>query len=257
MSRVTKKCGTVVQLCVVRSAMMRPSELGTSMLPDFFSAHSDAAGAGGGRLHIRGENLSARAGAAHRREIDAEFFGETAGLGRDFALSRRAALTRWPLRRRDAGGLSLRVRSSSCGRRGRFAFGRRLFAGRDDPRDRLSDRNIGALGRLDSRENAVGGRFHFDDRFVGFDFEERLALGDAVAFLLPPGEELAGFLRHLEGGHDNAEGHSRLLGRALNYGLQPETPTRSVFALASIISSTRSLGEASVSRVVGSGPFTV
>jgi len=35
------------------------------------------------------------------------------------------------------------------------------------------------------------------------------------------------------------------------------TPTRSVFALLSIISSTRSLGAAWLSRVVGSGPFTV
>ena len=38
---------------------------------------------------------------------------------------------------------------------------------------------------------------------------------------------------------------------------QRETPTRSVFALASIISSTRVLGGASLSRVVGSGPFAV
>ena len=34
-SRVTKKCGTVVQLCVVRSAMMRPREVGTSTLAAF------------------------------------------------------------------------------------------------------------------------------------------------------------------------------------------------------------------------------
>jgi hypothetical protein len=46
------------------------------------------------------------------------------------------------------------------------------------------------------------------------------------------------------------------MGRA-DYGLQLETPTRSVFALVSIISITRSLAGASVSRVVGSGPFTV
>ncbi len=46
-------------------------------------------------------------------------------------------------------------------------------------------------------------------------------------------------------------------GGGLDYGLQPETPTRSVFALASIISMTRSLGGASVSRMVGNGPLTV
>src|SRR6185312_16256428 len=33
-SRVTKKCGTLVQLCVVRSAMMRPIELTASGGPD-------------------------------------------------------------------------------------------------------------------------------------------------------------------------------------------------------------------------------
>src|SRR5579864_3682211 len=41
------------------------------------------------------------------------------------------------------------------------------------------------------------------------------------------------------------------------YGLQLETPTRSVLALVSIISNTRSLAGFSVSLVVGSGPFTV
>src|SRR5579859_7862886 len=41
--RLTKKCGTVVQLWVVRSAMMRPRDDGTSMLRDFLSG--GAAGA--------------------------------------------------------------------------------------------------------------------------------------------------------------------------------------------------------------------
>jgi hypothetical protein len=77
-----------------------------------------------------------------------------------------------------------RARSSACGRSGRFAFDGRCFAGRYDPRYRLTNRNVGARRPRDSRENAVGGRFHFHDRFVGFDFEERLAFGDAVAFLL-------------------------------------------------------------------------
>jgi hypothetical protein len=99
------------------------------------------------------------------------------------------------------------MRSSACGRSGRFSFDRGLFAGRYDPRYRLTNRNVGALGRRDSREDAVGRRFDFDDGFVGFNFEERLPFGDAVTFLLPPGNELAGFLRHLESGHNNAEGH--------------------------------------------------
>ena len=32
------------------------------------------------------------------------------------------------------------------------------------------------------------------------------------AFSFPPSDELAGFLRHLKGGHNNAEGHSLELG---------------------------------------------
>ena len=163
------------------------------------------------------------------------------------------------MRRRDRRSLDLRVRPSSRARRSRFTFDRRLFARRNDPRNDLSYGNIRPRRRLDARKDAVGRRFHFDHRLVGFYFEERLPFGDAVALLLPPSEELAGFLRHLEGGHYNAEGHSCLSGKGFtrDYGLQPETPTRSVFALVSIISRTRSLGEASVSRVVGSGPFTV
>jgi hypothetical protein len=72
----------------------------------------------------------------------------------------------------------------------------------------LSDRNVGARYGLDARQNTIGGRFDFDYRFIRFDFKERFAFRDAVAFLLPPAEKLAGFLRHLEGGHHNAEGHS-------------------------------------------------
>ncbi len=61
----------------------------------------------------------------------------------------------------------------------------------------------------------------------------------------------AGFLRHFERGHHDANGHNCLIRRIA------DTPTRSVCALASIISTTRRLGGASVSRVVGSGPSTV
>jgi hypothetical protein len=72
----------------------------------------------------------------------------------------------------------------------------------------LSNGNIRSHDSGDSGEDAVGGRFHFHHGFVGFDFEKGIAFGDAVAIFFPPGDELAGFLRHLEGGHDNAEGHS-------------------------------------------------
>ena len=46
------------------------------------------------------------------------------------------------------------------------------------------DGNVGAGLRRDAGENAVGGRFDFHHRFVGFDFEQRFAFGDALAFLL-------------------------------------------------------------------------
>ena len=41
--------------------------------------------------------------------------------------------------------------------------------------------------RLHAGENAFGGRFDFDHGLIGFDFEQRLALGDAFAFFFPPG----------------------------------------------------------------------
>jgi hypothetical protein len=34
----------------------------------------------------------------------------------------------------------------------------------------LSDRNVSAFLRFDSREDAVGWSFYFHDGFVGFDF---------------------------------------------------------------------------------------
>jgi len=85
----------------------------------------------------------------------------------------------------------------------------------------LPYRDVRAFGGFDSRQDAVGRGFDFHDGFIGFDFEKRFALGDAVAFLLPPSDELAGFLRHLESGHYYAEGHSRSIGEGLDDGLQP------------------------------------
>ncbi len=84
----------------------------------------------------------------------------------------------------------------------------RLLSRTNDPSDRLTDGDLCAFSSPDSRENAIGRRFHFDYRFVGFDLEQRFAFGNVLAFLFAPGDELAGFLRHLKRGHDNAEGHS-------------------------------------------------
>ena len=78
-SRVTKKCGAVVQLCVVRSAIRRPITPGVSILPPA----GIAAGAGGrrcwrgfrsalgGRFNIRSEDLAAGARPAHAAEVNA------------------------------------------------------------------------------------------------------------------------------------------------------------------------------------------
>jgi len=56
-------------------------------------------------------------------------------------------------------------------------------------------------------QHAVSRRFQFQHHFVGFDFREWLALGDRVAFFLKPRDDFAGFLRHLERRHDDADGH--------------------------------------------------
>ncbi len=109
---------------------------------------------------------------------------------------------------------------------------------------------------LDARENSIGGRFDFHDGFVGFDFEQRLALGDGFTLFFSPGDELAAFLRHLECGHYDAVCHG-VWGRRQAAPLLCATPMRSVLALASTISTTFWLGGASVSRMVSSGPSTL
>ena len=50
-------------------------------------------------------------------------------------------------------------------------------------------------------------RLDLDDRLVGLDLEQHLALLDLLAFLLLPRDELARFLRHLERRHHDADGH--------------------------------------------------
>jgi hypothetical protein len=62
------------------------------------------------------------------------------------------------------------------------------------------------LGRY-APQNAFCLRFDFDNRLVGLDLHEGLALGDAIPFFLTPGHQLASFLSHLERGHDDAYGH--------------------------------------------------
>jgi hypothetical protein len=86
------------------------------------------------------------------------------------------------------------------------------FPGPQDPGNRLPDWNFRSWLRLDASQHTFTRRFDLHHRFVSLNFKQRLALADSVAFLLQPGNELAGFLRHFESGHDNADGHSGLGG---------------------------------------------
>ena len=85
--------------------------------------------------------------------------------------------------------------------------GRRLLARRDKPRDRLPDRHHVANLCEDAGQYAFSLSLHLHDRLVGFDFQEHLALRDALPFLLFPGHELPGLLGHFEGWHHDAYGH--------------------------------------------------
>ena len=69
-----------------------------------------------------------------------------------------------------------------------------------------------AIGRSDARYGTLDGLRGIAAILVAFfHFQQRLALGDLLAFLLEPGDELAGFLRHFQCGHDNANGHKNLV----------------------------------------------
>jgi hypothetical protein len=61
--------------------------------------------------------------------------------------------------------------------------------------------------RAHAGEDAIGRRLQLHNDFIGFDFEKRLALDHRLAFILPPGQELAGLLRHFKSGHHDADRH--------------------------------------------------
>ena len=108
-----------------------------------------------------------------------------------------------------------------------------------------------------SGKQAVSGSFYLHHCFVGLNFQQGLALCDLLALFLPPGQQLAGFLRHFKRWHDNTYRHNCFLGLRRVPLLQSVAPTPSFLALASTISTTRLLGGCSFSRVVESGPLTV
>ena len=59
---------------------------------------------------------------------------------------------------------------------------RRRFARLHEPSNGLAHSHHGTFRCRHARENAFTGRLDFDDRFIGFDFEQRLAFSDAIAF---------------------------------------------------------------------------
>src|SRR5581483_1515793 len=83
------------------------------------------------------------------------------------------------------------------------------FARGEQPGNRLADRDDGAFMGRDCGENAVAGRFDFDDGFIGFDFQQWLAFGHLLAFPFAPGDDFACLLGHLQRGHYDADGHMR------------------------------------------------
>ena len=225
-SRVTKKCGTVVQLCVVRSAIRRPIELSDSprvaetpsagRAAAAAGAETGGAGAAGAALALFAAACTSSAtispsGPDPRRRLTStpssfasrRAFGEI-GAGPDEATSGAGAGAAVAV----GGALSI-VRPVCVGAVG----GRRLLARLKQPADGLPDRHDVADLRGDAAENPGGLRLDLDDRLVGLDLEEHLALGDLVALVLLPGHQLAGLLGHFEGGHHDAHGHRSAFSR--------------------------------------------
>ena len=78
----------------------------------------------------------------------------------------------------------------------------RCFTWCQNCRDTISDRDLVAGLRNHLSEHAGRRCFDLDCRFVGLNLHERFALGDRLPFGFEPLEQLAGLLRHAEGGHD-------------------------------------------------------
>ena len=77
------------------------------------------------------------------------------------------------------------------------------FTRRQDQSDRPADRNFIAGLRKDLSQSTGRRRLDLDGRLVGFNFHQRLTLGNRLAFGLEPLEQNSSLLRHAEGGHDH------------------------------------------------------
>ncbi len=155
-------------------------------------------------LNILGDDFAVRSGSAEAADVDAELLRQASRLRRQSCRTGRRHVGsrggRRPQRRRPRPCPSF-VRSASGPCR------RRLLARLQQPRDGLPDRHDVADLCRHAAEDALGLRLDFDDGLVGLDLEEQFAFRDLLALFLSPGNQLARFLGHLEGGHDDAYGH--------------------------------------------------
>src|SRR5205807_6520616 len=170
----------------------------------------------GDALHIFWRDGRLRPCSSNLADVHAKFFGKPPRLWRNLRSHCHALFGR--LHRRSRAG-ALRAAGCARGGRCRHGHGGRFFAGSNKPRDGLSHRDNGSRIRRDPSKNPVPRRFHFHDRLIRLDFEQRLAFGDALAFFFSPRKEFPGFLRHFERRHYHADRHSffaRSRGRAFS-----------------------------------------
>ncbi len=196
-SRVRKKCGTVVQLCVVRSAMSRPMDDSFSSAPAAALLRRRMAPAARCQRSGVGSPAAARMSAARISPSGPE--PRNVAMSTLCSLARRRALGEMRTRAGGhRGGAEAVAAFADCAetpkrktprgarrrRRFRERFARRGgFAGREQPGDRLADGNHVAGLRRHAAENAVGEGFDFDDGFVRLDLEQNFAFGDAIRLL--------------------------------------------------------------------------
>ena len=83
----------------------------------------------------------------------------------------------------------------------------RHFSGSNDPGDGSAYWPFRPGLNLDPGQNAIARGFDFHHRFVGFNLEQRLALGDRFTFFFQPRNKLASFLGHFERGHNHTDRH--------------------------------------------------
>jgi hypothetical protein len=156
-------------------------------------------------LDIFGADGSPGAGPTDLAYFYAEFARKTPSFWRDLWSRCDLFLRRWKNGRNLVPGAA----RSASGRHNRSGFQGRFFAWSDKPSNSFPHGYNGPNIRRDSGKHAIAGRFYFDDRFIGLDFQERLTFRDALAFFFPPGQNFPGFLRHFQRGHYHTDRHSR------------------------------------------------